>query len=79
MTAAPGDDPHVKDVARVFIIGKHLEAIVDEVLMKTCTRLRHPQEVAAALGVGRATVYRRLEALGYLPSDFSRTRRPSEE
>jgi hypothetical protein len=76
---APGEDPHVNDVARVFIIGKHLDAIVDEVLTKTFTRLRHPNKVAAALRVGRATVYRRIEALGYLPSDFSRTRRPSKE
>jgi len=64
-------DPHVDDVNRVFIIGKQLEEIIDEVVTKTCRRLGPPPKVAQALGVARATVYRRLERLGFEASDFA--------
>ncbi len=68
---ATGQDPNEDDMNRVFITGKKLDTIVDEVVAKTCRRVGPPGKVADELGVARTTVYRRLESLGLLPSDLA--------
>jgi two-component system response regulator HydG len=66
-------DPNVDDSSRVFIVGKHLEDIVNEVFRKTFQRFGSASSVAYALGVVKTTVYRRLEIQGLEPSDVPLT------
>jgi two-component system response regulator HydG len=73
-------DPNVDDTSRVFIVGKQLEDIVNEVFRKTFQRFGSASSVAYALGVVKTTVYRRLEAQGLVPSDIPLTsKKPSED
>ncbi len=56
------------DLVRVNIVGKTLDAIGDEVFVKTCRRIgASATAVARALGVSRGFAYRRMEKLGITP------------
>ena len=60
------------DLSRVAIVGKTLEAIDDEVFVKTCRRIgAGATAVARALGVSRGLAYRRMEKLGITPGTES--------
>ncbi|MGI5864332.1 MAG: sigma 54-interacting transcriptional regulator [Myxococcales bacterium] len=61
-------DPFADDTTCVYIVGKPLERIEDEVFIKTCRRLgTRASVVARALGQSRGAAYRRMEKLGITP------------
>ncbi|HCF58482.1 MAG TPA: sigma-54-dependent Fis family transcriptional regulator, partial [Myxococcales bacterium] len=61
-------DPFSDDTSCVYIVGKPLERIEDEVFVKTCRRLgTRASIVARALGQSRGAAYRRMEKLGITP------------
>ena len=60
------EDPDAGNDQRVFIVGKSLAAIEEEVLIKTYRRLKttSPTKLGKALSLSRATVYRKFVKLG---------------
>ncbi|HTP29498.1 MAG TPA: sigma 54-interacting transcriptional regulator [Anaeromyxobacteraceae bacterium] len=59
------DDPHSEDLERIYIVGKTLEVVENELFLKTWHRFGgRPTKVAQALGQSRGAVYRRMERLG---------------
>jgi DNA-binding NtrC family response regulator/pSer/pThr/pTyr-binding forkhead associated (FHA) protein len=70
-----GDD----DLVRVNIVDKTLDAIGDEVFVKTCRRIgASATAVARALGVSRGFAYRRMEKLGVTPGGDSEEAPPAK-
>ncbi|MFN7133393.1 MAG: hypothetical protein ACK4N5_15040, partial [Myxococcales bacterium] len=63
------DDPDADDDSRVYIVGKPLDDVCDEVFVKTVRRVgSSASALGRALGQSRGAIYRRMERLGITPA-----------